>query len=63
VREADDRYRMIGLPPILPEKTGDREADVARIMTQVNAALESVVRDYPTQWLWLTIVGAASLIP
>lgn len=53
VREPDDTYRMICLPPLSVEKTGDMEADTARIMTEANRALESVVRRYPTQWLWL----------
>lgn len=35
-----------------PEKTGDEKADVERIMTEVNAQLESMIRRYPEQWLW-----------
>lgn len=53
LREPDDRYRMLFLPPIPAEPTGDRDADVTRVMTEVNRVLESVVRQYPDQWLWL----------
>lgn len=53
VSESDGRYRMIFLPPIIAESTGDREADTARTMARVNDALESIVRRYPEQWLWL----------
>jgi KDO2-lipid IV(A) lauroyltransferase len=53
VREPDDTYRMIFLPPIRPEKTADREADVLRVTAEVNAALEEVVRRRPDQWLWI----------
>lgn len=31
----------------------DRQADILRITTQMNQVLESVVRQYPEQWLWL----------
>lgn len=53
LREPDDRYRMLFLPPIVAQKTGDREADVIRVTTQINQALEKVVRAHPDQWLWL----------
>ena len=53
VRLPDDRYRLMILPPIDTTATGDREADARRIMTDVNAALESVIRQYPDQWLWI----------
>lgn len=53
LREPDDRYRMLFLPPIPVEPTGDREADVVRIMTEANRVLETVIRQYPDQWLWL----------
>lgn len=33
--------------------TGDRDADIHRIMTDVNAEVERIIRKYPEQWLWL----------
>jgi Lauroyl/myristoyl acyltransferase len=53
VREPDDRYRVVFFPPILPEKAGDREAEVTRLTAQINDILEGMVRRYPDQWLWL----------
>jgi KDO2-lipid IV(A) lauroyltransferase len=53
VREPDDTYRVICLPPLEVVSTGDALADQTRIMTEANAILESVVKRYPTQWLWL----------
>ncbi len=53
LREPSDRYRMLFLPPVPPEKTRDRDADVERVTLAINAALEGVVRAYPDQWLWL----------
>jgi Kdo2-lipid IVA lauroyltransferase/acyltransferase len=53
VRQENDMYRLLVLPPISTHSTGDRNADTVRIMTEVNHALESVIRKYPDQWLWL----------
>lgn len=53
VREPDDTYRILCLPPLEVVSTGDALADQTRIMTEANAILESVVKRYPTQWLWL----------
>ncbi|MDX1931172.1 MAG: lysophospholipid acyltransferase family protein [Capsulimonadales bacterium] len=53
VRLPDDTYRLLLLPPIDTRSTGNREADQLRITTEVNRVLETVIRDYPDQWLWL----------
>jgi len=46
-------FRITYHPPKEYEPTGDRTADVARIMTSVNARLEKWIRQNPAQWLWL----------
>jgi len=33
--------------------TEDRDADVRRVITRINAAVEKAVRAYPEQWLWV----------
>ena len=48
-----DGYKIICQPAIPTVSTGNKEADVARIMTATNAALEAMIRQYPDQWLWL----------
>ena len=53
VCEPDDSYRIIFGEPIRVPATGDRDADVREGMKAANAALESAVRRYPDQWLWL----------
>ncbi len=49
----DGTFDVIIRPPIPTISTGSREDDVKRIMTQFNGVLESVIRQYPSQWLWL----------
>ena len=47
------RFRLTLHPPLALPKTGDRDADVAALMTAVNASLEGWVRERPEQWFWL----------
>lgn len=49
-RQEDDRYRGVGLAPIVAEPTGDRAADVARVTRQCIAQLEECIRAHPEQW-------------
>jgi len=49
-REPGDRFQMAFEAPILPDPSGDEAADVARLMTQVLAVLETYIRRYPDQW-------------
>ncbi|MDP6603125.1 MAG: lipid A biosynthesis lauroyl acyltransferase [Rhodospirillales bacterium] len=53
VRLSGARFRLVISPPMELESTGERQADVARAMAQVNAVIEGWVRDTPEQWLWL----------
>jgi KDO2-lipid IV(A) lauroyltransferase len=50
VRTGVGKYRVIVKEPIDIE---NQEKDPAAIMANVNAVLESVIRDYPEQWLWM----------
>lgn len=50
VRTGVGKYRVIVRPAIDLENTVH---DLAVVTTQVNAALESVIREYPEQWLWM----------
>ncbi len=47
------RFRITVLEPLELPSSGDREADVRALMAQVNALIESWVRERPEQWLWL----------
>jgi len=52
-RQPDGTYKTVFYPAIFPEPTGDTEADVRRVMAEVTADIEDIVRQYPDQWLWL----------
>jgi KDO2-lipid IV(A) lauroyltransferase len=52
-RQPDGTYQTVYYPAILPEATGDNEADVKRIMAEITADIEDIIRQYPDQWLWL----------
>jgi len=47
------RFQVIVHEPIRLRDTGDREADIAAGVAQVNAFIEARVRDRPTEWFWV----------
>ena len=51
LRQPDGRY-MIGFEVVRAESTGDREADVDRIVAAYTATLERWVRRAPEQYFW-----------
>ncbi len=52
VRTGPARFRVTIHDPILPEDTGDTEADVAALVTRITAFIEAEVRANPGQWFW-----------
>jgi Kdo2-lipid IVA lauroyltransferase/acyltransferase len=52
VRLAPFRYRIVAHPPLTYTPSGDKEADIRGILTEINRRLEAVVRAYPDQYLW-----------
>jgi KDO2-lipid IV(A) lauroyltransferase len=46
------RYHERFDPPLEAPQSGDREADVRAIMTELNRRLEAAIRSAPEQWLW-----------
>lgn len=46
-------FRVTVYPPLSLPKSGDRQADVRAILTQINSILEDWIRARPEQWLWL----------
>ena len=53
VRLKGARFRFVVQPPLEIPRSGDRQADVAALMTQVNEVIGEWVRETPEQWLWL----------
>ncbi|MGC8529468.1 MAG: lysophospholipid acyltransferase family protein [Leptospirillia bacterium] len=47
------RFRGRILPPILPETSLPPEEAAAHLTTLYGQALDSLVRDYPEQWIWM----------
>jgi KDO2-lipid IV(A) lauroyltransferase len=47
------RFRLTCHPPIAIEPSGNHGRDVLMLTTKLNAALEAVIRERPSQWLWI----------
>ncbi|GBR29200.1 lysophospholipid acyltransferase family protein [Kozakia baliensis] len=47
------RLKLIVEPAIIPENTGDRQADILRLTQRLNDQIETWVRAKPGSWLWL----------
>jgi Kdo2-lipid IVA lauroyltransferase/acyltransferase len=47
------KHRVVVDPPIVFEKTKDREADVRLLTERLNRWLEERIRARPDQWLWI----------
>lgn len=54
-------FRLTIFPPLAVVDTGDETADIARITGDINALLESWVRERPEQWLWIHKRWSSSL--
>jgi KDO2-lipid IV(A) lauroyltransferase len=53
VRRPDKTHLLHVSDPMVFESTGDRETDVFNVTQQYMQALESFIRRYPEQWLWM----------
>jgi KDO2-lipid IV(A) lauroyltransferase len=53
VRLKGAHFRLEVHPPYTLVPTGDRQTDELRAMTEVNRLLETWIREYPEQWLWV----------
>jgi KDO2-lipid IV(A) lauroyltransferase len=51
--EAERRYVLHFYPELALASSGDAEADAADNTARFNAVLEGVIREYPSQWLWM----------
>lgn len=47
------RFRVVIHEPIVLQRTGDRQADLAAGVAQVNAFVEARVRERPEEWWWV----------
>lgn len=47
------RFRVTVYEPIALEKTGDRQADIARGVQAITTFIEERVREHPVDWFWV----------
>lgn len=48
--DRDDKYRCLAEPPIILQKTGNRDEDIAVNTQRIATVLEKFIRLYPDQW-------------
>lgn len=53
IRERGPRHRVIIYPPIKVHRPDAAARDVLEIINDINSTLESWIREYPEQWIWL----------
>jgi len=53
VRQPDDSHCVIVEPPLVLKKTGNREQDFLVNTQNFTEIIESYVRRYPEQWIWM----------
>lgn len=52
IRDGRGSYKIVVNGHYIAEPTGDLQADIARVMAEVNRRHEEIIRAYPEQWLW-----------
>lgn len=53
VREADDKYKIMVKKQVELASSGDKEKDILETTQRYTKVLESIIREYPSQWLWM----------
>jgi KDO2-lipid IV(A) lauroyltransferase len=53
VRIPDNKYKIIVKPRVELVFSDDREKDAQQTTQRCTKVLESIIREYPDQWLWM----------
>lgn len=53
VREGNDKYRIMVKKPLELVFSEDKEKDIIETTQKYTQVLESIIREYPSQWLWM----------
>ena len=53
VRKDKNKYKIIVKPPVELIFSQDREKDITDVTQRYTRVLESIIREYPDQWLWM----------
>ena len=51
--EETKKFQLIVAPLVVPEITGDEDADVRCLTTRLSRIIEDQIRQHPGQWLWV----------
>jgi len=52
-REAGGHHRVFVEPPIIANQSEDREQEIRRITQCCMDVVESYIREFPDQWVWM----------
>ena len=53
IRQSDDSHRAIVEPPLPLQQSGKKEADLLVNTQRFTKVIESYIRRYPEQWIWM----------
>lgn len=53
VREGDDKYKIMVKEPIKLASSENKEKNIIETTQKYTHVLESIIREYPSQWLWM----------
>jgi KDO2-lipid IV(A) lauroyltransferase len=53
VRGGDDKHKIMVKEPVELACSGDKEKDIIETTQRYTQVLESIIREYPSQWLWM----------
>ena len=46
------RHQAYGFPPLWPDRTMDKKADIKRLTAAVVQLMDKVIQEHPEQWFW-----------
>lgn len=49
----DGRHETVFYPPLIPDQDQPEQEEIRRLLTEYTSHLETFIRDYPDQWLWM----------
>ena len=53
IRQADNKHRLVVKPPMILHETGDYQLDLVTNTQYFTEIIESYIRRYPEQWIWM----------
>lgn len=53
LRNKNEKYKIIVKPALELQPTGDKSRDVKDLTQKYTEVLEKIIREYPSQWVWM----------